>query len=159
MKFANLDRGKDCTQDGTGFSHGTWILMHNRVVEEIQNIHCMNGVIGENRDSPLVTVIVRGTGHMYLIQQSKGMNYTVASEHLLVLEGPDENVIDISVKDFMDLPDCENYKGIIIDLSTGARSFTSIDISYVGDECCYGIKTEHSKRFLLADGTLVACSC
>lgn len=71
---------------GKCFLEGTEILMSDGSVKEVQNIKSGDLVMGDDGTPRRVTSTVKGEDDMYQIVQTKGVAYTVTSDHELVLK-------------------------------------------------------------------------
>ena len=70
----------------TCFDPDTEVLMYNNEIKKIKDINVGDVVFGDNGYGRNVLDICSGFDQMYLVEQSKGINYIVNSEHILVLK-------------------------------------------------------------------------
>ena len=109
---------------GTGKCHakGTPIIMSDGTVKLIENIKEGELLMGDDSRPRTVLSLARGRDKMYNIIPIKGEKYTVNQEHILCLRASEncedlnnytanDNVIEISVKDYLELP--EQTKGLL----------------------------------------------
>lgn len=113
---------------GTGkcLGYGTKVMMYNGTIKEVQNIKIGDLLMGDDSDSRRVKSICRGIEQMYTVKQLNGDNYVVNESHILSLKLNNYNrseyvtiqnkkyyntdTIDISVKDYLLLPDNIKYQ-------------------------------------------------
>jgi len=70
----------------TCFDPDTEVLMYDNSIKKIKDINLGDKVFGDDGKERKVIDIKSGSDQMYLVEQSKGDNYIVNSEHILVLK-------------------------------------------------------------------------
>ncbi len=98
---------------GTGkcLGFGTKVLMHNGSYKEVQDICVGDLVMGVDSQPQPVLSLGRGRDQMYKIEQKKGQDYIVNSEHILSLRhSTTGKIVNISVKDY--LTKSNNFKNL-----------------------------------------------
>lgn len=70
----------------TCFDPCTEVLMKDLTVKQIKDVQIGDELIGDDNTPRKVTNVISGKDQMYLVKQSKGMEYIVNSEHILVLK-------------------------------------------------------------------------
>jgi len=101
---------------GTGkcLGKGTEILMFNGTFKKVENINVNDLLMAHDSSCTKVKSIISGTSELYEIQQNRGENYVVNSEHVLSLRtyiNKKEKYYNISVKDYLNL---SNYNQLIL---------------------------------------------
>ncbi len=89
---------------GSGKCHAkdTPILMFNGMIKMVQDIQEEDILMGDDSEPRYVLSLARGRDKMYEISY-KGGSYTVNSEHILVLQKSDGEIIEITVNDYLAL--------------------------------------------------------
>ena len=91
----------------------TPVMMYDGSIKMVQNIQIGEQLMGDNSEPRNVISLARGQEQMYKIVQDYGNSYIVNSSHILSLYNPKtNNIVDISVKDYLELK--EIYVGPII---------------------------------------------
>ena len=94
---------------GKCLCYNTPILMYNGDIKMVQDIDVGDKLMGDNSKPRNVLSLARGREQMYKIIQLCGDNYIVNLSHILSLYNPMTNeIVDISVKDYLNLPDKHN---------------------------------------------------
>lgn len=102
---------------GKCLAPGTPVMMKNGSIKKVEDISTGDLIMGDDSQGRQILSTCRGTDKMYKIQQSYKNDYIVNEPHILVLINKENNNIEeISVKDFINLPKEKqlNYKGISI---------------------------------------------
>ena len=102
---------------GSGKCHakGTPIMMSDGTIKLVENILEGEFLMGDDSKPRKVLSLARGKDRMYTITQVKGDKYTVNQEHILCLKDKTNKIIEISVNDYLNLPeenkaDLKGYK-------------------------------------------------
>ena len=113
---------------GSGKCHkiNTPIRMFDNTIKLVQDIVIGDIVMGDNGFARNVLSLGRGIDQLYEIipEKNKATSYAVNSEHILCLVDKNNNHIEISVKDYLNLPNKNEYRGyraIIKDVMYGFR--------------------------------------
>lgn len=98
---------------GKCLGFNTPILMYDGTIKLVQDIEIGDMLMGDDSKPRNVLSLARGREQMYKIIQEKGDSYTVNESHILSLYNPRKNqIIDISVKDYLELKDiCDAPNG------------------------------------------------
>lgn len=134
------------------FAKDTPILLWNGQTKMSQNIVVGDILIGDDGKQRVVQELCSGGDEMYRVSQKNGMNYTVNSKHKLALLTDADIVQEITVSDYLLLPD--SVKNVLNGFNKDMLR-TSIDVSSIGQGTYYGWSVDSNKRFLLADNTVV----
>ena len=94
-----------CGPPGTGkcFAIDTPILMFDGSIKCVQDVVVGDVLMGDDSTPRNVLGLGRGKDEMYDIVSPDGEKYTVNSEHILSLKTPNDEVVDITVKDYLQL--------------------------------------------------------
>jgi len=97
---------------GAGKCHlkGTPIMMFDGTIKLVENIKVGDFLMGDDSTPRTVTSLAKGRDKMYDIISVKGEKYTVNEEHILCLKNQNNNIIEITVKDYLTLSDDEKKK-------------------------------------------------
>ena len=92
---------------GSGKCHakGTPIMMSDGTIKLVENILEGEFLMGDDSKPRKVLSLARGKDKMYTITQFKGDKYTVNQEHILCLKDKTNKIIEISVNDYLNLPE------------------------------------------------------
>lgn len=106
---------------GKCLAYDTKILLHNGTIIPVQDVKVGDLLMGDDSLPRKVLSLARGKEMMYKISErinpyihGTGYEYTVNESHILSLKDSNLNTIDISVKDYLKLDNCNcncNYKG------------------------------------------------
>ena len=104
---------------GKCLGKGTKIMLYNGKFELVENIQIGDLLMGDDSTPRKVLSLARGREQMYKITNKKGDKYVCNESHILSLKSSSNHntkikkgtIIDISVKDFLDLPKCFHAKG------------------------------------------------
>ena len=91
---------------GTGKCHakGTPIMMYDGNIKLVEDIIEGDLLMGDDSSFRTVLSLARGKDQMYEVKPIKGDSYIVNQEHILCLKNQDNKITEISVKDFLNLP-------------------------------------------------------
>jgi superfamily II DNA or RNA helicase len=105
-KIEKDDGGLLCLQCGGGKCHAkdTLILMYDGSISKVQDIKVGDKIMGDDSTSRTIISLARGRETMYKIHEIKGSSYIVNESHILSLRYKKGKIIDISVKDYLNLP-------------------------------------------------------
>jgi superfamily II DNA or RNA helicase len=100
----------------------TKILMYDGTIKNVQDIEVGELLMGDDSTPRKVLTLARGQEQMYKISSKKGDSYTCNESHILSLKCSSNygrkmkkgEIIDISVKDFLNLPKCFHEKGCVL---------------------------------------------
>jgi superfamily II DNA or RNA helicase len=97
---------------GKCLGFGTLVLMFDGKLERVENIKVGDLLMGDNSMPRRVLSLARGREQMYKIKNLYGDEYVCNESHILSLKYKNNNnsIIDISVKDYLDLPKFEQLK-------------------------------------------------
>lgn len=104
---------------GKCLGKGTKIMMSNGMIELVENIKVGDLIMGDDYKPRKVLSLARGREQMYKISSKKGDEYICNESHILSLKCSSNlskkiqkgDIIDISVKDFLNLPKSYHGKG------------------------------------------------
>ncbi len=142
----------------------TPVLMHDGSVKKVQDVEVGDKLMGDDGSPRNVLTLARGKEPLYLVQQNKGMDYVVNESHILSLRAK-STVVDISVKDYLELPKAvapkyKGYKANLTLFSEGDGSHpdtyeSEIVVSKITDSGdYYGFEIDGNRRFCLGDFTV-----
>lgn len=106
--------GKPGTGKCLGF--GTPILMYNGEIKEVQNIKAGDILMGDDSTPRNVLTTCIGKESMYKIEQSNGMSYVANSPHILCLKDNSNNIVEMTVADYINNINKDNLKGYKVDV-------------------------------------------
>ena len=94
---------------GSGKCHkkDTPIIMFDGTIKMVQDIQVGDLLMGDDSTQRTVTSLAKGRDKMYDIIPIKGEKYTVNEEHILCLKNQKHNIIEISVKNYIELTEKE----------------------------------------------------
>jgi superfamily II DNA or RNA helicase len=99
---------------GTGKCHGinTKILMYSGEIKNVQDIQVNEQLMGDDSTPRNVLSLASGEDNIYKISYNEDF-YTVNSEHILVLKDEQNNIIEITVLDYLKKDESfkKKYKG------------------------------------------------
>jgi len=134
----------------------TPVLMADKTIRPVQDIKNGEFVMGDNWMPRCVMGVNTGDDQMFTIHQSRGMNYSVNSEHILTLyDTITNNIVDIPVGVLAKNDDTtiHRYKGVKIS-EEGDYCFSDIRIVKGEWNTYYGFMIGGNHRFLLGDTTV-----
>jgi len=147
---------------GTGkcFKKDTPILMYDGSIKMVQDVCVGDQVMGDDSQPRNVLSLGRGEDDMYIVKQGTGADdYTVNSEHILCLKDENDDVLEITIRDYLQLSDEEKakYSGyrVAVDFSSQKVDQYPFNVGALDDV----IPTEYyindaEKRTQLLDGLL-----
>jgi hypothetical protein len=147
------------------FSENTPILMWDGSVKMSQNIKIGDILVGDDGEQRVVQSLVDGEDEMYEIVQKNGMNYTVNSQHTLVLLKDSENIIEITIADYLKSDKSSSFNGLRLAANMTEYIKTGVQVLHIGRGKYYGWSVDKNKRFLLEDFTVLRncdqmfCTC
>ena len=148
---------------GKSLAKNTPVIMYNGTIKMIQDVKIGDQLMGDDSTPRNVINLGRGMEMMYDIIPTKGDTYTVNESHILSLkcstnhgQFKKENVYDIPLKDYINLPNSYNGRGgILLGYRVGVDfSFKKVDIDpyflgyWLGDEN-YFAKDKKTQNTLL----------
>jgi superfamily II DNA or RNA helicase len=100
----------------------TKILMYDGTIKNVQDIEVGELLMGDDSTPRKVLTLSRGQEQMYKISSKKGDSYICNESHILSLKCSTNHskkmkkgdIIDISVKDYLNLPKCFHGKGGVL---------------------------------------------
>jgi hypothetical protein len=100
----------------------TPILMYNGTIKNVQDIVIGDFLMGDDSTPRKVLSLARGREQMYKISSKKGDSYICNESHILSLKCSTNHskklqkgtIVDISVKDFLDLPKSYHGRGGVL---------------------------------------------
>jgi superfamily II DNA or RNA helicase len=95
-----------CLQTGLGKCSkiNTPIIMFDGSIKKVQDIVVGDLLMGDDSKPKKVLTLVRGYDDMYKVSQKKGDSYTVNKEHIICLKSTNNEIFEISVKNYINLP-------------------------------------------------------
>lgn len=96
-----------CLSCGQGkcLGYDTDIMMFDGSIKKVQDVKIGDKIMGDDSTTRNVLSIARGNEMMYEIIPTKGNSYKVNESHILSLKcSTNEDIVDISVKDYLNLP-------------------------------------------------------
>jgi superfamily II DNA or RNA helicase len=100
----------------------TKILMYDGTIKNVQDIEVGDLLMGDDSTPRKVLTLARGQEQMYKISSKKGDSYICNESHILSLKCSSNHskkmkkgdIIDISVRDYLNLPKCFHGKGGVL---------------------------------------------
>jgi len=100
----------------------TKILMYDGTIKNVQDIEVGELLMGDDSTPRRVLTLARGREQMYRISSKKGDSYICNESHILSLKCSTNHskkmkkgdIIDVSVKDYLNLPKCFHGKGGVL---------------------------------------------
>ena len=90
---------------GKCLAKDTPIIMYDGSVKPVQDVVVGDFLMGDDSTPRRVLSLARGREKMYKVKSNRGEYYTVNESHILSLKYEnDDSVLDISVKDYLNLP-------------------------------------------------------
>ena len=124
---------------GSGKCHAkdSKIIMHDGTIKLVQDIKIGDFLMGDDSTSRKVLSLAYGKDKMYDVIQENGNKYTVNEEHILCLVNDKNSIIEISIKDYLELSkqEQENLKGYKVKIDFETKPL-SIDPYTVGLHIC-----------------------
>ena len=107
---------------GKCLGYNTEILMFDGTIKKVQDIIIGDLLMGDDSTPRKVLTLARGREQMYKISSKKGDSYTCNESHILSLKCSTNHskilqkgsIVDISVKDFLNLPKSFHGKGGVL---------------------------------------------
>ncbi len=145
--------------DGKCFGIGTQIMMYDNSTKNVEDIITGDIIMGDDYKPRNVVNIVRGTDQLYEVIQEKNKNYVVNSKHILCLTSTGDNMITISVTDYLKMENNkkEEFLGYSANIANDKfiyKNTTKINIVERGVGDYYGFTIDGNNQFLLADCTV-----
>ena len=144
---------------GKCFGKGTPILMFDKQVKKVEDIVEGDLVMGPYGEMKRVLGTTSGKGHLFQVNQSRGMSYVVNDAHILCLwDSLAEELIEISVEEYMKKSELWKmiqwgYKSPTFHRK--ARTVLSqLKIEYLDFGTYYGFQVDGDGQFLLSDYTV-----
>ena len=124
---------------GSGKCHAkdSKILMCDGSIKYVQDIKIGDFLMGDDSTPRKVLSLARGQDKMYDVIQENGNKYTVNEEHILCLATNNNNIIEISIKDYLELSksEQESLKGYKVKIDFEAKQLP-VDPYTVGLYIC-----------------------
>jgi hypothetical protein len=163
---------------GKCFGIGTQILMYDGTTKSVENILIGDLLMGDDSKPRTVLNITSGNSMLYKIKQRDFKDYIVNEEHILSLKSENNEIVDISVRDYLkfnrklkgykvevffnnknkinlvsNIKDDDN--SVITNKSVKfKKSVTDIEIHKLHFGDYYGFMVDSNQRFLLSDFTV-----
>lgn len=109
---------------GKCLAFDTPIIMFNGSIKMVQDLNVGDKIMGDDSKPRNILSLARGVETMYKITQNNGSNYTVNESHILSLKFSENyknylkgDVIDISLKEYLELPSSVPLKGYKVSIS------------------------------------------
>jgi len=107
---------------GKCLGKNTKILMYDGTIKKVEDIKIGDVLMGDDSNPRNVLSLARGTEQMYKISSKKGDSYVCNESHILSLKSSSNHskkikkgdIIDISVRDYLNLPNCFHGKGGVL---------------------------------------------
>ena len=144
----------------------TPVLLYDGNIKMSQYIENDDKLINENGEMCTVSSICSGRSNMYKIKQMNADDYIVNENHMLSLihKGSNNNIIDISVKNFFKFPKylrdrfngfkCPNVYNENVKIKSSTINNGNIEVEFIGVDDYYGFSVDKTHRFLLGDFTV-----
>lgn len=145
----------------------TPILMYDGSIEMVQDICVGDVIMGDDSTPRNVLTLARGKEQMYKVIPKSGVPYIVNESHILSLKYRyTKTVVDMSVLEYLSLPDKNNYLGyranivfekppqktLMIPISDNMEYEIMVVKTIVDDY--YGFEIDGNRRFVLGDFTV-----
>jgi len=131
------------------FAENTKIPLYNGEYKMSQDINISDVLIGDDGEPRIVKALLRGIDEMYKIYQNGGIDYTVNSQHKLVLKCKDNKIHEICVEEYIK----SNLN--LFGYKSNDSKLINIDVHPVGKNKYYGWEVDKNHRFVLSDFTVV----
>jgi elongation factor 1-alpha len=131
------------------FGRGTKVILYDMSTKTVESLAAGDILMGDDMTARTVLEVHSGYGHLYKIIPDDGIEYIVNIEHILVLKNKD-NIVEISVRDFLSNNEYQQYKWIRNSLSEYSQE-TNIRIIPNGLGEFFGFSVDRNQRFLLQD--------
>lgn len=95
---------------GKCLAKDTKIIMFDGTMKKVQDIVVGEKLMGDDGNCRNILSVTSGYEKMYTIYQDNGIDYTVNESHILSLLDESNNIIDMSVLEYLDLPKEEQNK-------------------------------------------------
>ena len=139
---------------GKCFAKDTPILLNNGKIKKVQNITKEDILMGDDYKPRNILELSTGRSKMYKINQSKGDDYIVNSNHILCLYSNILNdIINIPLSTYINMISRSNYYGVRL-LDNGRIIYSEITINELKEDDYYGFSIDGNHRFLLGDRTV-----
>lgn len=98
---------------GKCLGKGTKVLLYDGTLKNVEDVVVNDLLMGDDSTPRRVLSIARGREQMYWVRQENGMDYRVNESHILSLKRSDSEVLNISVRDYLQQSESfkSNYKG------------------------------------------------
>ena len=130
----------------------TDIRMYNGSILKAYEIQQEDILLGDDLKPRFVKETVKGIDFMFRIIQGDGTEYIVNSQHILTLAYKRQDLVDISLKKFLEMKDTRDYEGV--KNIYGDFKFYDIQVIYMGRGPFCGWSVTDNERFLLGDFTI-----
>ena len=131
------------------FAENTKIPLYNGHYKMSQDIKIGDILIGDDGEPRIVKALLRGIDEMYEIYQDGGINYTVNSQHKLVLKCKQNKIYEICVEEYI------KNNLVLFGYKSNDSKLINIDVNPVGKNKYYGWEVDKNHRFVLSDYTVV----
>jgi hypothetical protein len=146
---------------GKCLGYNTDVMMFDGTVKKVQDIKKDDKLMGDDYTVRNVLSTCIGKEKMFLIKQTNGMDYVVNESHILSLRDENFDIVDISVKKYLENLKNNNNKNLLGYKAGGLVS--DIEVVQLGEdyykqgqeyEYYYGFEIDGNRRFLLGDFTV-----
>lgn len=153
---------------GKCLAPGTKILMYNKSIKTVENVVVGDKLMGDDETPRVVMSVCNGIDDMYRVYDVQSGDFFGANKaHILTLKNKNNNIIDISIEDFIKLDKSvqKQYKSYRASLTLGNKcNIEQLNIMYPKEDDLHKIKLYNKsdydvrKRFMnlhiLKDNTL-----
>ena len=114
-KMQTDDGGLLSLQCGGGkcLAKNTTILMYNGTIKKVQHLKIGDKIMGDDSTPRTILSLALGKETMYKVHEPYGNGYTVNESHILSLKTNNDNIIDISIKNYLNLPKEYHNEGLL----------------------------------------------
>lgn len=95
---------------GKCLAKGTPILMFDGTIKPVEEIRVGDQVMGDDSTPRHVLSLAQGQEQMYQIKPNKGEPWGCNQSHILSLKSPSNQIIDIALSDYLQLPEPKSLK-------------------------------------------------
>ena len=129
-------------------AYDTEILMFDNTNRKVQDIIVGDQIMGDDNTPRKVLELKHGLGDMYKINYSSDHSFIVNNEHILCLLNNDNNIIEISVIEYLMLGD-DIKKNLY--LYNDKRNKCKFELEYVGHYDYFGFELDGNHRYIMSN--------
>jgi hypothetical protein len=135
------------------FGIDTPILLYDNSIKMSQDIEIGDVLIGDDGNKRMVLNVCSGVDELYKITQSNGMEYVVNSKHTLALMDQKNDIVEMIVDDYLNLPMSKKQK--LYGYKCLSHTKSTITIQHMGKGKYFGWLVDGNHRFVGPDLTVL----